>query len=283
MQTLAYRSYHHLLWRAGFGPEPGHLKPSGTISKDKAIKALFNDSKNVSPIQLDLDIPNAKDMRKLSKQEKKALKKLNNQKLLELNHLWIERMSSTKAVLRERMLLFWHDHFACNLKRVDAQLHLHNIMREYALGNFRDLLTEVSKSPAMILFLNNQQNKKGHPNENFAREVMELFTLGRDNGYTETDIKEAARAFTGWGVNADRSFIFRERLHDTGEKTVFGKSGNFNGDDILEMLLEKPETKHYLCEKIYRYFVEDKFHEQRIQEMAQVFGESDYDITTVQN
>ncbi len=272
------KAYHHLLWRAGFGPTPGESTPT---SLSNAIDRLFNDAKNFEPLKLKLDIPTGKELKSLSKEQRKALKKLNNQKLFELNFLWIKRMSSTKSVLKERMLLFWHDHFACNLKRTDAQLHLHNIMRKHALGNFKTMLTEVSKSPAMILFLNNQQNKKGHPNENFAREVMELFTLGQDNGYTEEDIKEAARAFTGWGIDRDGNFLFRSRIHDEGEKHVLGKSGNFDGNDILKILLEHPGTANYICEKIYRYFVEDKLNSKRIHDMAMVFRDHDYDISAL--
>src|SRR5205085_1448632 len=107
---------------------------------------------------------------------------------------------------------------------------LNNIQRNYALGNFRTLVLEVSKSPAMLQFLNNQQNRKGHPNENFARELMELFTIGRGN-YTEQDVKESARAFTGWSFDKNGEFIMRPFLHDAGEKTFLGKTGSLNGDD----------------------------------------------------
>ena len=104
------------------------------------------------------------------------------------------------------------------------------------MGNFRTLTLEVSKTPAMLQFLNNQQNKKGHPNENFARELMELFTIGRGN-YSEQDVKESARAFTGWGFNKDGQFMMRPFQHDDGQKTFMGKIGNFSGDDVISMLI----------------------------------------------
>src|SRR5438045_6016401 len=112
------------------------------------------------------------------------------------------------------------------------------------------MLREVSKSPAMLSFLNNQQNKKEHPNENFAREVMELFTMGRGN-YSEFDVKEAARAFTGWGANLKGDFVFRKMLHDDGQKQFLGKTGNFDGDNILSMLLEQKATANFITKKIF--------------------------------
>ena len=128
------------------------------------------------------------------------------------------------------------------------QQQLLNIIRENALGNFGELLREVSKSPAMLSFLNNQQNKKQHPNENFAREVMELFTMGRGN-YTENDVKEGARAFTGWGFNLQGEFVNRPFQHDNGKKTFLGKTGNFDGDDIIDILLEQKQTAKFITQK----------------------------------
>lgn len=152
-----------------------------------------------------------------------------------------------------------------------------NIIRENALGNFGDLLREVSKSPAMLSFLNNQQNKKQHPNENFAREVMELFTMGRGN-YTESDVKEAARAFTGWGFNLKGEFVERPFLHDTGNKTFLGKTGNFNGDDVIDILLEQKQTAKFIAQKLYKYFVNDTPDVAKIELLASNFYQGGYDI-----
>ncbi|HYC28874.1 MAG TPA: DUF1800 domain-containing protein, partial [Chitinophagaceae bacterium] len=124
------------------------------------------------------------------------------------------------------------------------------------------------------------QNRKDHPNENFAREVMELFTMGRGN-YTENDIKEAARAFTGWGANVKGEFIFRKFAHDTGSKTVLGKSGNFDGDDVLNILLEHKQTAKYITTKIYRYFVNEQPDPDKIEWLANRFYQSSYDITAL--
>ena len=139
------------------------------------------------------------------------------------------------------------------------------------------MLKAVSKSPAMLQFLNNQQNKKSHPNENFAREVMELFTMGRGN-YTENDVKEAARAFTGWGFNAKGEFVFRRNQHDEGSKTFLGQTGNYNGDDILNILLENKQTANYISKKIYRYFVNENVDEVNQQWLSKRFYSNNYNI-----
>ncbi|MGH2647009.1 MAG: DUF1800 domain-containing protein, partial [Ginsengibacter sp.] len=134
----------------------------------------------------------------------------------------------------------------------------------------------------MLSFLNNQQNKKQHPNENFAREVMELFTMGRGN-YTEEDIKESARAFTGWGFNLHGEFIDRPFVHDNGKKTFLGKTGNFNGDDIIDILLEQKPTANFITKKIYRYFVNDNPDAEKIEWLANRLYQSGYDIQKLLN
>lgn len=135
----------------------------------------------------------------------------------------------------------------------------------------------VSKSPAMLQFLNNQQNRKQHPNENFAREVMELFTMGRGN-YTENDVKETARAFTGWGFNPRGEFVFRPNQHDNGSKTVLGKTGNFNGDDIINLLTEQKQTARFITKKIYKYFVNDTVDDTKVEWLSNRFYQNGFEI-----
>jgi uncharacterized protein (DUF1800 family) len=129
----------------------------------------------------------------------------------------------------------------------------------------------------MLNFLNNQQNRKDHPNENFAREVMELFTLGRGN-YTENDIKEAARAFTGWSSDLKGEFIFRQRQHDYGTKTLLGKTGNYDGDEVLDILLSQKQTAKFITQKVYKFFVNDTIDEAKVNWLADRFYQSTYDI-----
>jgi uncharacterized protein (DUF1800 family) len=187
-------------------------------------------------------------------------------------------MVNSEQQLREKMAFFWHGHFACRNLNALYQQQLINTIRRNALGNFGTMLKEVSRSAAMLAFLNNQQNRKQKPNENFAREVMELFTMGRGN-YTEKDIKEAARAFTGWQFKLNGEFIFRPQLHDEGQKTVLGKTGNFDGDAVLDILLQQKQTAVYLTTKLYKFFVNEKVNEARVEQLAESFYQSNYDIS----
>lgn len=266
----------HLYWRAGFGITRNDLQSLQKKSVEKHVDLLFNSS-NFKPLKLDLSAFDV-DKKELSKEERKALRKAANQTMIKLNLYWMEHMVATEGVLREKMALFFHDHFAVRLKNPVVCLELLNIIRKNALGNFGDMLMEVSQSPAMIIFLNNQQNKKTHPNENFAREVMELFTLGRDNGYTEEDIKEAARAFTGWSIDKQFNFRFNSRVHDTGSKTVLGQAGNFKGEDIIRILLEQKQTARYVCDKLLQFLLGVPADQEDIERCTDLFYQSNYDL-----
>ena len=238
----------HLYSRAGFGLTPTQLKAKSSKSFGELINDLFQTSrkhKELAPLE---DVRSKHANVGQLKTLLQVFKSREDQRKLNLH--WIERMSTTEAVLNERMTLFWHDHFATNVPFALLLQEQNNTLRLHALGSFRDMLHAIAKDPAMIIYLNNQQNRKKAPNENFAREVMELFTLGEGNGYTENDIQEAARAFTGWHVNNRGEYEFNERAHDEGEKQIFGQTGNWNGDDVIDMLLEKEETANYICRKI---------------------------------
>lgn len=219
-------------------------------------------------------------MKSVPKEEKKELKQLLKENVFELKNLWLNEMTKSETNLNEKMALFWHGHFACrSVNPYFDQQYLH-IIRKHALGNFGTMLNEISKTPAMLQYLNNQQNRKDHPNENFAREVMELFTLGRGN-YTENDVKEAARAFTGFAFDKTGEFKFRKQMHDFGTKTFQGKTGDFSGEDILKIILEKKECAYFITKKIFRFFVNDNIDEERIKELADKFYQSNYDISSL--
>jgi len=190
---------------------------------------------------------------------------------------WHKSMSNESICLREKMTLFWHGHFACQCTLESTAQQYLDTIRKHALGNFRELLHAVAKTPAMILFLNNQQNRKGLPNENFARELMELFTLGRGK-YTEQDVREAARAFTGWSTDSEGNFYFRSNNHDFGEKSIFGKQGRFKGEDILELILDRPETATYIAGKIYRYFVSEVIDAEMVDQLAKQLVSNNYEL-----
>src|SRR3954468_24011627 len=278
----------HLLWRAGFGPMAEDLAQLATASQKSYLQAILKVS-NKKPEYLDLadnyikglmmgiDEVGKMQRKDLSDQEKKKLRQASRESIKSLNLAWLNEMINSQAQLREKMSLFWHGHFASRNLNILYQQQLLDAIRRNALGNFGDMLKEVSKSAAMINFLNNNQNRKDHPNENFAREVMELFTMGRGN-YTEQDVKEAARAFTGWGATAKGEFVFRRFQHDYGSKTVLGKTGNFDGDEVLEILLEQKQTARFISQKIYRFFVNDTLDQQKADWLADRFYKSDYDI-----
>ncbi len=273
------KKLQHLFARAAFGPTPALLvRHEG---KDLAVVAdeLIKDSAIIQDL-LFLQKPETKDNGEVRSLKVVSLF-LKSQKQKEaLNLAWIDRMAVAKASLREKMILFWHNHFATSGNFAYLLQVQHNTLRKHALGSFRKMLHEISKDPAMILWLNNQENKKDAPNENFAREVMELFTLGEGNGYKESDIKNAARAFTGWTVNkkGEFEFVYSDKQHDSDEKEVFGKKGNFNGEDIINMLLEKPQLAEYICTKIYKAFVNPEVDKLRVKELAARFRSNNYDI-----
>lgn len=276
----------HLLWRAGFGPAAGQLEGLKTTLPLQLYKTLQQASAKV-PVALDATDEALKDMAKelqdksmrqlMDSEDRRHFQQRSRQGIKELNLLWLDEMVSSPAQLREKMVLFWHGHFAARNLNVFYQQQMLQVVRQHALGSFRDLLHGVSKSAAMLNFLNAQQNRKGHPNENFAREVMELFTLGRGN-YTEADVKEAARAFTGWGANLQGEFVFRRFQHDNGTKTVLGKTGSFVGEDILDNLLLQKATAKYITHKIYRFFVNETVDQEKAGWLADRFYKSDYNI-----
>jgi len=252
----------HLLWRAGFGAGINQLED---LHK-KDIKSLIHDLfKEETFVYINYDTPdiveNADYMNdKAPAEKKKEMQRISREQNEELNLNFLDKMVNSKEQMREKMAFFWHGHFASRVVNPKFNRQILNIIRKNALGNFKDLLFEVSQAPAMLSFLNNQQNKKDHPNENFAREVMELFTMGRGN-YTEKDIREGARAFTGWGFDKEGNFVEREKLHDEGSKTFLGKTGNFTGTDALNIILEQKATSKFITTKIYKFFVNENVDE----------------------
>lgn len=208
------------------------------------------------------------------------------------------RLLTTPRPLEEKLTLFWHDHFATSAQKVNyvrtMERHVETL-RKHCAGQFQDLLTAISKDPAMLFWLDNNENRAGKPNENFAREVMELFTLGVDNGYTEQDVLESARAFTGWTFGSmrtgkpvpiripldDTQFIVHPQTHDDGVKTIFGKTGKFNGDDVLKMLCAMPQTARYITKKMWEWFAYPDPEESVIERIAQKFQVTGLDIKTL--
>lgn len=270
----------HLFWRAGFGLSPQEWQRVQSWSLPQAIDHLFATAKGASPLEEPriLGDKSNEEIKKLRANKTKALKELAREKVAEQNVAWVGRMADPQeSPLLERVCLFWHGHFACELKMPLLAARQMNTLRQHGLGSFRQLVQAMAKDVAMIRYLNNQQNRKRQPNENFARELMELFTIGRGN-YSEEEVKEAARAFTGWSSDLRGDYVFRQRQHDYGTKRFMGRSGNFDGDEIVEMILEKEATADFICRKIYRYFVNENVDETILQKLSRDFYQSDYDI-----
>lgn len=239
----------HLLRRFGLGASESEMDYYGDKGLNGAIEKLLNYEKidsgfDIAATQIDV------------KQLKPKM----------VQSWWILKMLSTKRPLEEKLTLFWHNHFATSIMKVDVAVTMYNqnlTLRENAMGKFEDLLLAISKDPAMLYWLDNQFNVKEKPNENFAREVMELFTLGFGN-YTEKDIQEAARAFTGWTYGVGRRFAdkpgplakyrFLSAQHDDGIKTVLGNKGKFNGDDVCGILAGNPQTPKFIATKMWQWF-----------------------------
>lgn len=269
----------HLLWRAGFGAGINQIGDLKNISLKTLVNELFKQEKytEINYDTPDTVVPDDMMDSRTPADKKKEMQRIIREQSNELNLNFLNQMVNSKDQLREKMAFFWHGHFASRVNNSKFSKQLLNTIRKNALGNFKELLFEVSQSPAMLNFLNNQQNKKDHPNENFAREVMELFTMGRGN-YTEKDIREGARAFTGWGYDKEGQFKERKNLHDDGTKTFLGKTGNFNGTDILNIILEQKATAAFITTKIYKFFVNEKVDENIVNQLSTNFHQSGYDI-----
>ncbi len=272
----------HLYRRIGFGILPSPLDALAHKSKKDVIDMLFKASKRSTPLEIDTSEINAIVKQKLSTsntldtETKRKIRQLSRKKQQAFNVAWLERLTTSNALLREKMTLFWANHFVCEDNNIVYIQHFNNTLRTHALGNFKDFVNAISKEAAMTRYLNNKQNRKLKPNENFARELMELFTLGVGH-YTENDIKESAKAFTGYNHDVHGAFKFRARQHDDGFKTFLGETGRFSGEDIIAIILKQKACAHFVCSKIYRYFVNDVPNATHIDQMATVFYK-DYNI-----
>jgi uncharacterized protein (DUF1800 family) len=271
------KKVRHLFLRAGFGATPQQFKELNQKSIGELVDSLFESSVLFSDLDYIPD-PTKGKKKEVSNFQLLAMIIRSRNEMMEMNFQWLYRMATTSSQLREKMTFFWHNHFATSVPLSFLMQEQNNLLRQHSLGSFRDLLHAISKDPAMIIYLNNQENHKDAPNENFAREVMELFTLGEGH-YTEHDIKEAARAFTGWEVNRKGKFEFKEADHDSGEKEFMGRKGNFNGDDIINILLENKQTAKFIVTKIYREFVNQEIDETNVNSLSDQFYKSGYDIS----
>ncbi|MCB9232759.1 MAG: DUF1800 domain-containing protein [Bacteroidia bacterium] len=277
-ETQHIQQINHVFLRGGFGIPLSEMEKTYVLTVPEAVKQLFSQSSDYEPLHLiRFKSGQQRKGKKMDREERKEFRQDQREQLQQLNVQWLRQLSQSKMQLREKITLFWHGHFACRVDNPAAAQHLNNVVRQYGMGSFENLLLEVSKSPAMLIFLNNRQNRKAHPNENFARELLELFTLGRGN-YSENDVKEAARAFTGWNFDEEGQFELRERQHDHGNKTFLGKSGDLGGEDIIKIVLEKKQCARFLAGKLYAFFVSPQADAEKIGQIATWLYDSGYKI-----
>ena len=275
----------HLLSRTGFGGSLSEIKPLLPLNRHQAIERLLDGIQTrpqKPPADRIINIPSKGDrLKQASPGEKKMFRMIQRKRALELQAWWFDEMLRTHSPLTEKMVLFWHNHFVSAIRKVKFSGLMYRqqlLFRQYGVGNYRSLLKEIIRDPAMILYLDGQKNKKDHPNENFARELLELFTLGEGH-YTEKDIREVARAFTGWSVNRKTGeFQFRKRQHDWGEKVFLGKKGLLNGDDIINIILSDSASAQWITEKLWLEFISDKPDPEKIKRWANEFQQSDFEI-----
>ncbi len=257
----------HLLRRAGFGASHSEIDHYLTIGEEKVVKILLEFNK-VDDSSLN-----------------NRLESLNldpHNKLKELQSLSLLRMIYSERPLQEKMVLFWHGLLTSAFKKVGKGPHMLNqdkLFRLYALSPYDSLLKAVSKDPAMLIWLDSRVNKKRRPNENFARELMELFSMGVGK-FTENDVTEAARAFTGWSIKKD-AFYFEKNQHDFGIKTFLGRTGNFDGNDIVDIIMEQPVTSLFISKKLFEFFAYDNPSQDVIIKLAKTFNVNGYSIKHV--
>lgn len=305
------REARHLLMRAGFGGTPQELAQCHALGLDKAVDQLvdYNDiASDLEPADLDPDIIRNRTLEERqafllarSENDEKTLDKFRRERVAanaedrrmhaQLQRWWLERMTQTPRPMEERLTLLWHSHFATQHRSVrDAYLmeKQNALFREHANGSFKELALGVVHDPAMIKYLNNDQNRKRKPNENLAREFMELFTLGEGH-YSEDDIKQGARALTGYFYK-DNTFTFNKGQHDDGDKLILGHHGPINGVSFVKILLKHQACANFVALKLYRHFVADVTDDwdlldartrQVIEAMAKQLRQSDFNIKPV--
>lgn len=282
---MSFEEARHLLARTGFGGTREQIQAFESMNYSDAVNAVLNQTRTqpltAPPEWVNEPLMSRKQIKQLSQAERKKLRRQWRRRSFELKAWWFREMIQTDAPISEQMTLFWHNHFTSGLRKVKSPKLMYDqnlLLRRHALGNFRQLIHAVAKDPAMLIYLDNAFNEKGKPNENFARELLELFTLGEGH-YTESDIKEAARAFTGWSIDRrSGKFRFARRRHDYGTKTFMGRTGNFNGDDIIDIVLEQPRVATHITERFWSSFISQIPDPQEIKRLANVLRSNDFEL-----
>ncbi len=288
--ALDYDDSVHFLERTGFGAPPRVISVLSPLSRAEAVDFTVGGLRSEPglaqpPWSLPpFPKPPGDRAHPPDASAKKAYDQMIEDHRQGLRSWFITGLVTTSSPLTEKMVLFWHNHFTSSLEKTNSPellLRQDLLLRRLGTGSFGALLHAVSRDPAMVLYLDSDTNLKGKPNENYARELLELFTMGEGN-YTEQDVKEAARAFTGLTVDRyDGTTGFDPRRHDAGVKTFLGRTGNFSGDDIIDIILQQDRTAVFLTEKLWRYFISPQPDPALVQSWAAAFRSSGYDIRTL--
>lgn len=288
----------HLLLRAGFGATTEDVNTALKAGCAQTVTNLlsFQNVQEAPPGPAWVNDPIAR-MRPTPKKDiksenlppeeiKKLLQARNREEMIhmaELRGWWINRMLTSPWPLQEKLTLFWHGHFATSFEKVKFPylMYLQNqTLRSFAVGNWQEMLVAVSKDPAMLIYLDNAKSFSGAPNENYARELMELFTLGEGN-YTENDIQQSARAFTGWSITPETgAFTERPFRHDRGDKTFMGETGSFDGSDIIRIIVKQPQAAHFIMKKVWTFFAYEKPEPELMDELAATFTKNSMNFAT---
>jgi uncharacterized protein (DUF1800 family) len=276
-----------LLTRAAFAPLHSEVASIAGLAPAQAVERLL--APEATTLHLPLPAWTGEPLlapaqrRGQSEEQRRAWRREQRDRLLELRTWWLQQMRTSDAPLAERMTLFWHNHFVTAAPKVrDAQLHArqHLLIRRHAMGSFATLLHEMMRDPAMLVYLDAPGSRRDQPNENLARELMELFTLGEGH-YSERDVKEAARALTGWAIDpVSGEPTFRRGRHDDGEKVIFGQRGRHDGTQLVRLLLAHEGTARHIVSRLWVEFVSPRPDPQRIGPIAAKFRASGYDIRT---
>ncbi len=275
---LGDRAAAHLLRRAGFGGTPDQVRRYSAMTAREAVASLLAAPpvSSITPPQEFEDVGGPVSMHREKGRE-------GREAIVTLQLWWLNRMLTSPARLQEKMTLYFHSHFTSRATPMFPWITYgqNTLFRRYALGNLRELTLEVSKDAAMLLYLNGAQNVAAHPNENYARELMELFTLGVDN-YSEQDVRESARALTGWSVNRRTDTVtFDAALHDSGDKTFLGQTGNFTGDDIIGIIFAQPQCARFFAVSLLNWFVYNDPEPQLVDHVAGLLRRYDFELTPV--
>jgi hypothetical protein len=287
-----YAKARHLLIRAGFGGTPDETARLHARGLHAAVDYMVDFHRQPTPEIEFSGVPPERPDPLENKYSGAVRNRINmertnreNAQLASLRSWWLKRMVESPRPLEEKLTLFWHGHFATQYSVVQNgyAFYLQNrLFRDNAAGNFGALLYGIAHDPVMIRYLNNNDNYKGHPNENLAREIMELFAMGLDQGYTEDDIREAARALTGYNFDHyTAQFRYVDSQHDTGNKTIFGKTGNWSGDDLVRLILEQPATASFISEKLFHFFAYQDPDKGTVDRLASVMRTNNYELAAV--